>query len=379
MLMEKYRTVKAFDEMITKEGGLRPQYETLGNRLEHMGLGELVRRKSKAEKALSSSGITFTLYGEQGSEDRILPFDIIPRIIRADEWAALEAGLVQRTLALNAFLNDVYGKQHIIRDGVISREVIESSPGYLPQCSTFNRRNPNSIVSCLHAARENARSIREKISKDMWESINELYNDVVSVDAARIKAGARSGSNSFYRDIRRSCHAIYGISDGTLNHDESYFFALLGRAIERADKTTRILDLQSYMLTSETQQQFGEGQIVLWLALLRATSAHEMFNQAHARITSENILDFLLLSRTFPRAIIACLLQMEYALRCLAGEQKGFFINAAQKKVQRLLLETRHVDVTSLVGQALNAYLDNLQVRLNEIGTEITNTYFTAA
>ncbi|HMV35932.1 MAG TPA: alpha-E domain-containing protein [Turneriella sp.] len=255
----------------------------------------------------------------------------------------------------------------------------ELQPENVVEYLTFNRRNPNSIVSCLYAARENARSIREKISKDMWESINELYNDVVTVDAARVKAGAQSGSHNFYRDIRRSCHAFYGISDGTLNHDETYFFALLGRAIERADKTTRILDLQSYMLTSDTQQQFGEGQIVLGLALLRATSAHEMFNQAHARITSENILDFLLLSRTFPRAIIACLLQIEYALRCLAGEQKGFFINAAQKKVQRLLLETRHVDVASLVGQALNGYLDNLQVRLNEIGIEITNTYFTAA
>lgn len=251
----------------------------------------------------------------------------------------------------------------------------ELKPENVMEYLTFNKKNPNSIISCLYAARENARSIREKISKDMWESINELYNDVVAFEASRLSSGITS---SFYRDLRRNCHAFYGISDGTLNHDETYYFALLGRAIERADKTTRILDLQSYMLTPETQQQFGEGQIILGLTLLRATSAHEMFNQAYPRITVENILEFLLLSRTFPRAIIACLLQVEYALRCLAGEQKGFFINSAQKKVQRLLLETRHVDITSLLGQGLNAYLDNLQIRLNEIGTEITNTYFTA-
>lgn len=245
---------------------------------------------------------------------------------------------------------------------------------------TFNRKNPNSIVSCLFLAKENARSIREKISKDMWESINELYNEVAN--AGEGKAAALSGPtglNAFFRDIRRSCHAFYGISDGTLNHDESYFFALLGRAIERADKTTRILDLQSYMLSHETQIEFGEGQIFLGLALLKATSAHEMFSQSYAKITVENILEFLLLSRTFPRAIIASLLQVEYALRCLAGEQKGFFINTAQKKVQRLLLETRHVDIAALVGQSLNGYLDNLQVRLNEIGIEISNTYFSAA
>lgn len=256
---------------------------------------------------------------------------------------------------------------------------------------TFNRKNLNSIVSCLYFARENARSIREKISKDMWEAINEIYTEVNSAEKTN-----PTDLSAFFRDIRRSCHAFYGISDGTLNHDETYYFALLGRAIERADKTTRILDLQSYMLTqgaaadtagrataqdSKDGWDRTEGQIFLQMALLKTTSAHEMFNQAYSRINFENILEFLLLSRTFPRAIIASLLQIEFALRCLAGEQKGFFVNAAQKKVQRLLLETRHIDIASLLAEpgGLNKYLDNLQIRLNEIGTEITNTYFTAA
>lgn len=255
----------------------------------------------------------------------------------------------------------------------------EITQAHVIEYLTFNRKNPNSIISCLYLAKENARSIREKISKDMWEAINELYTEVAARAAHQPLALSDTGTSAFFRDIRRSCHAFYGISDGTLNHDETYYFALLGRAIERADKTTRILDLQSYMLTAETQVEFGEGQIFLGLALLKATSAHEMFNQAYSKITVENILEFLLLSRSFPRAIIASLLQIEFALRCLAGEQKGFFINAAQKKVQRLLLETRHIDVGTLVGGGLNAYLDNLQVRLNEIGIEITNTYFIAA
>lgn len=132
--MERYTVHKAFDEMITKEGGVRPQYASLGTRLQTMGVNELIRRKSRAEKAMYSSGITFTLYGAEGAEDRILPFDIIPRIIRAEEWQKLEGGLIQRTMALNAFLGDIYGKQQIIKDKVISREVIESSPGFLPQC-----------------------------------------------------------------------------------------------------------------------------------------------------------------------------------------------------------------------------------------------------
>jgi uncharacterized alpha-E superfamily protein len=245
---------------------------------------------------------------------------------------------------------------------------------------TFNRKNPNSIVSGLHYARENARSIREKISKDMWETLNELYSGITGQNTVKVDdLMGYSKSHAFFRDIRRSCHAFYGISDGTLNHDETYHFSLFGKTIERADKTTRILDLQSYMLTAETQVQFGEGQIFLGLALLKATSAHEMFNQSFSKIAVENILEFLLLSRTFPRAIIASLLQIEFSLRNLAGEQKGFFINSAQKKVQRLLLETRHIDVATLIGANLNAYLDGLQLRLNEIGIEITNTYFKSA
>lgn len=132
--MQRYAIAQAFDEMVANDGGVRPQYESLGTRLATLGVPELVRRKTRAEKALYSSGITFTLYGDQGQEDRILPFDIIPRIIRGDEWTALEAGLVQRTLALNAFLTDIYSKRQIIKDKIISAEVVESSPGYLAQC-----------------------------------------------------------------------------------------------------------------------------------------------------------------------------------------------------------------------------------------------------
>lgn len=255
----------------------------------------------------------------------------------------------------------------------------EVKPESVIEYLTFNRKNPNSIISCLFYARENARSIREKISKDMWETINELYNDVLSFSAAK-EAGAAADfrTSAFYRNIRRSCHAFYGISDGTLNHDETYFFAIMGRAIERADKTTRILDLQSYVLTEKPEVSHDK-EMILGFALLKATSAHEMFNQIHARISAENILEFLLLSRIFPRAIIACLTQIELALHSLIGEQKGFHINPAQKKVRRLLLEMRHADTGSLAGENLNSYLDNLQVRLNEIGEEISKTYFNAA
>lgn len=245
---------------------------------------------------------------------------------------------------------------------------------------TFNRKNSNSIASCLYFARENARSIREKVSKDLWESINELHNYVEE------HRGLIASLNwhDFFRRLRHGCHAFYGISDSTLNHDETYHFALLGRTIERAEKTTRILDLQSHTFTRSLEGQGGDERIYLSLALLKATSAHEMFNQVHAKVTAENILDFLLLNRTFPRAIVACLLQIEVGLRSVAGEQKGFFINPAQRVVRRLLLELKYVDIAGLMQEVspgqlkLMPYLDDLQLRLNSVGAEISNAYFGA-
>ncbi|PJZ68976.1 hypothetical protein CH373_04365 [Leptospira perolatii] len=132
MLLSNYQTDSFYDEMFSEEGGIRQSYDILKSRIEGMGDQELLLRKTSAERALLSLGITFNVYGED--EERIMPFDIIPRIITSHEWKKIEQGLKQRILALNLFIQDIYGEEKIIKDGVVPREILYSSSGYLKEC-----------------------------------------------------------------------------------------------------------------------------------------------------------------------------------------------------------------------------------------------------
>ncbi len=134
MLLTNYQTDSFYDEMFSEEGGIRQSYHILKSRIEGMDDKELLKRKASAEKALLSLGITFNVYGDDEEEERIMPFDIIPRIVTAFEWKRMEEGLKQRIRALNLFVQDIYGDEKIIKDGIIPREIVYSSSGYLKEC-----------------------------------------------------------------------------------------------------------------------------------------------------------------------------------------------------------------------------------------------------
>nr|WP_044129708.1 circularly permuted type 2 ATP-grasp protein [Rudanella lutea] len=123
-----------YDEMFTADGQVRPGYEVFRRRVEQISREDLVSRQHAAERALMAMGITFNVYSEGEGTERIMPIDIIPRIIEAAEWARLEQGLIQRIKALNLFIHDVYNNQHILNDGVVPRDLIESSKCFLQPC-----------------------------------------------------------------------------------------------------------------------------------------------------------------------------------------------------------------------------------------------------
>jgi len=134
MFIADYETKNVYDEMFSKEGKARTSYHFLKSKMESLGGLELIKRSSSAEKALISLGITFTLYGDGEEQERIMPFDVIPRIVPNEEWTKMEKGLKQRIEAMNRFLQDIYSDAKIIKDGVIPRDIIESSSGYLKPC-----------------------------------------------------------------------------------------------------------------------------------------------------------------------------------------------------------------------------------------------------
>src|SRR5262245_37411680 len=122
------------DEMFTAAGVPRPGCETFAKRLEELSGEELARRQLAAERAMLTLGITFNVYGHSDGAEKIFPFDVVPRIVTADEWTLIERGLTQRITALNLFVADLYGDQKILRDGVVPRDLVESGKGWLPAC-----------------------------------------------------------------------------------------------------------------------------------------------------------------------------------------------------------------------------------------------------
>ena len=119
-----------YDEMLTAEGAVRPHYAALHNRMTTLASAEMAERQRTLERYFLLQGITFTVYGGESSTERIIPTDLLPRIIPAAEWSKIEAGLTQRLRALNMFLADIYGEQQILMDGVVPRELVQRAPSY---------------------------------------------------------------------------------------------------------------------------------------------------------------------------------------------------------------------------------------------------------
>lgn len=131
---DNYNTEHFFDEMFVENGQLRPGYEVFKKEVEKLSHEDMVERQLAAERSLMAMGITFNVYSENEGTERIMPVDIIPRIVSRQEWDHVEKGLKQRIEALNLFLDDIYNDQKILEDGIVPRDLIESSKCYLPAC-----------------------------------------------------------------------------------------------------------------------------------------------------------------------------------------------------------------------------------------------------
>ena len=138
MRFSAYDTAGFYDELFEPNGSPRPQAQLLINTIESLSDGQLLRYQHAADRLLLQMGITFNVYADSAGTERIFPFDLIPRIVTAPEWQRIERGLGQRIHALNEFIDDIYHRQKILKDGVIPREVIFSANSYRPQCQDLN-------------------------------------------------------------------------------------------------------------------------------------------------------------------------------------------------------------------------------------------------
>ncbi|MCS7062649.1 MAG: alpha-E domain-containing protein [Methylacidiphilales bacterium] len=238
---------------------------------------------------------------------------------------------------------------------------------------TFDLSNPSSIKSCIRTARENARLVRDQISTEIWEEINRLYHFVNAASAEEIW---ESSPSEFYRQIRQSSQIFQGLSSSTVLHDEAWEFNQIGKYLERADMTTRILDVKYHILLPRVEDVGGALDTFQWLVILRSTSAMEAYMKTYnSDVTPLQAAEFLILNNIFPRAVRFCIRLVDSALRRLAHLREGEFSHPVEKISGKLLAELDYSAIEDVFQYGLHEYLDHLQVEFNHIGEAMQQTY----
>jgi uncharacterized alpha-E superfamily protein len=238
----------------------------------------------------------------------------------------------------------------------------------------FQMGNPNSLISSVCQARENARMVRDQITIELWEELNRLYWFVRTTEARRVWTESPS---EFFQQIKSSSLLIIGLGYTTLIRSEGWWFAQTGKYIERADKTSRILDLRYEALPARgLPQSVSETDALEWSAILRSCSAWDAYKSIHgAEVSPRLVAEFLLLSEDFPRSVRFCVDEFNHALRKISGVAEGKFCNDAEKLAGRLLAELQFVTIDEIFEAGLHDYLDRLQTKLNDIGGALFHAY----
>jgi uncharacterized alpha-E superfamily protein len=237
----------------------------------------------------------------------------------------------------------------------------------------FDLEYPNSIVSCIAKARENARQVRGSLPLEAWEHLNKFYHYLSSSEARR---RANESLHDFFSEIRTASYLFEGILESTMSRGEEWHFLKLGRCLERADQTSRILDVKYFILLPTPADVGSVVDDLLWAALLHSVSGYEMFRRRHGRILPGKVVDFLLLDRDFPRAVLHCLERAEECLLAVSGTPMGSYRNQAEKQISRLRAKLAYTHVDEVIAKGLHEFLDELQTGLNAAGEVIHETFF---
>ncbi|MBB1420866.1 alpha-E domain-containing protein [Pseudoalteromonas sp. SG43-7] len=226
--------------------------------------------------------------------------------------------------------------------------------------------NGSSILNSIIYARESARTIRDVMPRDVWEEINSLYYYVKDNQKEGL---AKRGRFAYLKKIIESAHQIFGALDATINHDHGFTFIRFGSLIERADMTSRILDIRSETLITSDEAKPYEN--IQWISLLRSLSAYQMYRQEMSvRVQRADVLEFVMHSEVFPRSILFCLIELKTLVSPLPNSTE--IINLIDAVVKQLKAE----DVRALKNGHLHNYMDQIQIELAGIHNALAQTYF---
>lgn len=237
----------------------------------------------------------------------------------------------------------------------------------------FDQRNSSSLLSCVATARENARCIRDQISSEMWEVLNTFYLRLKTHD---YQTYAQTGSTEYINDLKLRTQQIYAVAESMMPRNEGWWFYLLGRYLERADNTSRILDIKYYMILPDRHHVGSALDVIQWGSVLRSCSGFEAFRRTQrGQLKLENVTNYLIRDREFPRSILASITAAENCLAKICEPKANPLHKSVTRELTVLREHLEQTDVHDIIGRGLHEYLDDIQTRV-DIVHRATQTAF---
>ena len=238
--------------------------------------------------------------------------------------------------------------------------------------------NPSSIMSCLRAARENARAVRGALTTEAWETQNTTWLEVNRM----LRAGAfERDPAQFFEWVKFRSHLSRGVTLGTMLQDEAFYFSRLGTFLERADNTARLIDVKFHALNNEffgsaTGGAEQEYDFYHWSAILRSVSAFEVYRKVYRDVIKpERVAELLILRADMPRSLHASLVEVVSNLEKVQNEQSA----ETRRRAGKLLADLQYARVDEILATGLHAYLTQFLDRVNEIGGRISQDFLVPA
>ena len=244
----------------------------------------------------------------------------------------------------------------------------EASERNVTRFFVMDARNPGSMLSILKFARENLRTSRAIFPRSVWETLNDLYDYAEKNKSAVL---TRRKRYEFLSHVIDSCHLITGKLSATMSHDMIYEFIRLGRNIERADMTSRVVDVRGDNLLPKHDEELKPFDDIQWKSVLDSLAGYQMYRRyVHVRVQGTEVLRFLLQDNYFPRAIRHCLTQVELCLRNLPmNEAPQYALVRAQRKID-------NINIQKIVDNNLHEFINDLQLMFIDINEALAHSYF---
>jgi len=238
----------------------------------------------------------------------------------------------------------------------------------------FDRDNPNSLLASMAMARENARVVRDTLSVPFWHKLNRFYIDVR--EAADGRNRIVRAPQQFLDLTLEASQTLLGIEHSTISHGEAWNFSRMGRLLERADKTSRILDVKYFILLPNVEAVGRSLDVVQWSALLQSSSALAMYRRAHGPLSPSSIVNFLILDPEFPRSLLYCVTGALGSLRAVTYADSPESQHQVVRALTSLVDTLNSVSIDSIINDGLHEFIDRFQLRIAQVCDGITAAWF---